>query len=194
MSVRLTPEDTAVLLRTLPETYRTQANDVLLSALGRTLCAWTGRDRVVVDVEGHGREELFADVDTSRTVGWFTTRHPVALTVPRDADWDTVLKGVKEELRAVPRHGIGHGVLRHLAAPGSLPTAPAAQISFNYLGRFGLPDGPPDGLYQAPFRPLELDADPLAARPHPLERRATGRCARPSAGATNCARPRSGCC
>ncbi|MFF3306090.1 non-ribosomal peptide synthase/polyketide synthase [Streptomyces sp. NPDC002952] len=169
VSVRLTPEDTAVLLRTLPETYRTQANDVLLSALGRTLCAWTGRDRVVVDVEGHGREELFADVDTSRTVGWFTTRHPVALTVPRDADWDTVLKGVKEELRAVPRHGIGHGVLRHLAAPGSLPTAPAAQISFNYLGRFGLPDGPPDGLYQAPFRPLELDADPLAARPHPLE-------------------------
>ncbi|MGJ3561975.1 hypothetical protein ACR6C2_42370 [Streptomyces sp. INA 01156] len=46
------------------------------------LCGWTGHDRVLVDVEGHGREELFADVDTSRTVGWFTTRHPVALAVP----------------------------------------------------------------------------------------------------------------
>ncbi|WP_172381755.1 non-ribosomal peptide synthetase [Streptomyces sp. MNP-20] len=168
VTVRLTPEDTTALLRTLPETYRTRVNDVLLSALGRVLCAWTGHERVLVDVEGHGREELFADVDTSRTVGWFTTRHPVALAVPADADWDAVLKQVKEQLRAVPRHGLGHDALRHLTGPGTAPPAPAAQVSFNYLGRFGLPDAP-DGLYGEPFRPLELDADPLSARPHPLE-------------------------
>ncbi|WP_282793259.1 non-ribosomal peptide synthase/polyketide synthase [Streptomyces sp. CC224B] len=168
VTVRLTPEDSSVLLRTLPDTYRTQVNDVLLSALGRALCAWTGHDRVLVDVEGHGREELFADVDTSRTVGWFTTRHPVALAVAPDAPWDGVLKQVKEHLRAVPRHGLGHDALRHLARPGTLPEAPAAQISFNYLGRFGL-TGDQDGLYRAAFRPLELDADPEAARPHALE-------------------------
>ncbi|MFD9903354.1 amino acid adenylation domain-containing protein, partial [Streptomyces sp. NPDC059063] len=168
VTVRLTAEDTAVLLRTLPDAYRTRVNDVLLSALGRVLCAWTGHERVLVDVEGHGREELFADVDTSRTVGWFTTRHPVALAVPPDADWDAVLKQVKEQLRAVPRHGIGYDALRRPARPGTPPAAPAAQVSFNYLGRFGLPDAP-DGLYAGPHRPLELDADPLAARPHPLE-------------------------
>ncbi|MDF3293283.1 non-ribosomal peptide synthetase [Streptomyces silvisoli] len=168
VTVRLSPRDTSVLLRTLPRTYRTQVNDVLLSALGRVLCAWTGHDRVAVDVEGHGREELFADVDTSRTVGWFTTRHPVALCVPPDADWDGVLKRVKEQLRAVPRHGLGHDALRYLVPAGALPPESAPQISFNYLGRFTLPDGP-DGLYQGPFRPLELDADPLAARPHALE-------------------------
>ncbi|MGW0927660.1 non-ribosomal peptide synthase/polyketide synthase [Streptomyces sp. NPDC002644] len=169
VTVRLTAEDTAALLRTLPETYRTRANDVLLGALGRVLCAWSGHDRVLVDVEGHGREELFADVDTSRTVGWFTTRHPVALAVPRDAGWDTVLKQVKEQLRAVPRNGIGHDALRHLASgPGALPDGPTAQVSFNYLGRF-TPPGDPDGLYRAVFRPLELDADPDARRPHPLE-------------------------
>ncbi|MEV5427836.1 non-ribosomal peptide synthase/polyketide synthase [Streptomyces sp. NPDC052701] len=168
VTVRLTPEDTAVLLRTLPDTYRTRINDVLLSALGRVLCAWTGHDRVLVDVEGHGREELFADVDTSRTVGWFTTRHPVALAVPADAGWDAVLKQVKEQLRAVPRHGLGHDALRHLA-PSPAPTdGPAAQVGFNYLGRFALPDRP-DGLYRAPLRPLELDADPGAERPHRLE-------------------------
>ncbi|PWI10491.1 non-ribosomal peptide synthetase [Streptomyces sp. NWU339] len=168
VTVRLGPEDTDVLLRTLPETYRTRANDVLLAALGRVLCGWTGHDRVLVDVEGHGREELFADVDTSRTVGWFTTRHPVALTVPPEADWDAVLKQVKEHLRAVPRHGLGHGVL---ALPGrdaaQLP-ATTAQISFNYLGRFGLSETS-EGLYDGPFRPLELDADPSASRPHALE-------------------------
>ncbi|MEV5884236.1 non-ribosomal peptide synthase/polyketide synthase [Streptomyces sp. NPDC052020] len=168
VTVRLSAEDTAALLRTLPETYRTQANDVLLSALGRVLCAWSGHERVLVDVEGHGREELFAEVDTGRTVGWFTTRHPVALAVAPDADWDTVLKQVKEELRAVPRHGLGHDVLRYLAGPGALPPAPDAQISFNYLGRF-TPPGGPGSLYRAAFRPLELDADPRTVRPHPLE-------------------------
>ncbi|MFV0131783.1 non-ribosomal peptide synthase/polyketide synthase [Streptomyces sp. HMX87] len=168
VTVRLTPEDTTALLRTLPDTYRTRVNDVLLSALGRVLCAWTGHERVIVDVEGHGREELFDDVDISRTVGWFTSRHPVALAVPDDADWDVVLKQVKEQLRAVPRHGIGHDVLRYLACPTPLPAAPEAQVSFNYLGRFGLPDTP-GGLYGETFRPLELDADPSAVRPHPLE-------------------------
>ncbi|ARX89447.1 peptide synthetase [Streptomyces alboflavus] len=165
VTVRLTAEDTAALLRTLPDTYRTRVNDVLLSALGRVLCAWTGHERVLVDVEGHGREELFSDVDTSRTVGWFTTRHPVALAVAPDATWDAVLKQMKEQLRAVPRHGLGHDVLRYLDRTGVLPPAPAAQVSFNYLGRFGVGDES-DGLYGGTFRPLELDADPLAARPH----------------------------
>ncbi|MEV6835684.1 non-ribosomal peptide synthase/polyketide synthase [Streptomyces sp. NPDC051133] len=168
VTVRLSPEDTSVLLRTLPDTYRTQVNDVLLSALGRVLCAWSGRDRVVVDVEGHGREELFPDVDISRTVGWFTTRHPVALTVPEKAGWDAVLKQVKEQLRAVPRHGIGHDALRHLAGCEAAPRTPAAQVSFNYLGRMTPPDGA-DGLFRRALRPLELDADPQAARPHALE-------------------------
>ncbi|MCS0604345.1 non-ribosomal peptide synthase/polyketide synthase [Streptomyces sp. LP11] len=168
VTVRLSAEDTTVLLRTLPDTYRTRANDVLLGALGRALCAWSGQERVVVDVEGHGREELFADLDVSRTVGWFTTRHPVALAVPGQAPWDTVLKQVKEQLRAVPRHGIGHDALRHLAPGDAEPAAPAARISFNYLGRMSLEDGG-TGLYRGTFRPLELDADPAAGRPHALE-------------------------
>ncbi|MEU6669013.1 non-ribosomal peptide synthase/polyketide synthase [Streptomyces sp. NPDC046727] len=168
VTVRLSPEETSALLRTLPETYRTQANDVLLSALGRALCAWSGRDRVLVDVEGHGREELFPELDISRTAGWFTTRYPVALAVPEDAGWDTVLKRVKEQLRAVPRHGLGHDALRHLAGPGAAPHTPDAQVSFNYLGRTALPEDP-DGLYRGIVRPLELDADPAAGRPHALE-------------------------
>ncbi|MFF1799002.1 condensation domain-containing protein, partial [Kitasatospora sp. NPDC058263] len=177
VTVRLSAADTAVLLRTLPETYRTQVNDVLLSALGRVLCGWSGQDRVVVDVEGHGREELFSDLDISRTVGWFTTRHPVALAVPAQADWDAVLKQVKEQLRAVPRHGLGHdaldrlgriGTARGAAAQGRTAQGRTAQVSFNYLGRIAFPDGP-DGLYRGTFRPLELDADPLVERPHALE-------------------------
>ena len=52
---------------------------MLLSALGRALAEWTGRDGVLVALEGHGREEILDGVDLSRTVGWFTTQFPVAL-------------------------------------------------------------------------------------------------------------------
>ncbi|OPF80196.1 non-ribosomal peptide synthetase [Streptomyces antioxidans] len=167
VTVRLGPEETAALLHTLPEAYRTQVNDVLLSALARVLHRWTGRARVPVDVEGHGREELFADLDLSRTVGWFTTRFPVALDLP-DGGWGEVLKSVKEQMRAVPRRGLGYGVRRHLLDGAGLPDGPTAGISFNYLGRFEAPGGG-DGLFRGLHRELALDADPASPRPHPLE-------------------------
>ncbi|WP_432010893.1 non-ribosomal peptide synthase/polyketide synthase [Streptomyces cucumeris] len=167
VTVRLGEDETAALLQTLPEVYRTQVNDVLLSALARVLTGWTGRSRVPVDLEGHGREELFEDVDLSRTVGWFTTRFPVALELPDD-DWGAVLKSVKEQLRAVPRRGLGYGVRRHLLRPDGFPDGPTAGISFNYLGQFELPGGG-DGLFRDTHRELSLDADPGSPRPHPLE-------------------------
>ncbi|MBL1100667.1 non-ribosomal peptide synthetase [Streptomyces coffeae] len=167
VTVRLGEDETTALLQTLPEVYRTQVNDVLLSALARVLTRWTGRARVPVDLEGHGREELFEDVDLSRTVGWFTTRFPVALKLP-DGDWGTVLKSVKEQLRAVPRRGLGYGVRRHLLRPEGFPDGPTAGISFNYLGQFALP-GEGDGLFRDTHRELSLDADPESPRPHPLE-------------------------
>ncbi len=148
VTVRLTEDETSALLRDVPDVYRTQVNDVLLTALGRVLADWTGRDRVLVDLEGHGREELFADVDLSRTVGWFTTVFPVALEVP--GTWSAALKSVKEQLRAVPGRGIGYGALRYLADG---PVCDPA-VSFNYLGRF------------TGQRDLDLAADPEMLRPH----------------------------
>ncbi|MDX3187036.1 non-ribosomal peptide synthase/polyketide synthase [Streptomyces sp. MN03-5084-2B] len=130
VTTRLDAELTRALLQDVPGVYRTQVNDVLLAALGRVLARWTGRDGVLIDLEGHGREDLFDDVDLSRTVGWFTSLYPVALHV--DDEWGTLLKSVKEQLRAVPRRGVGFGALRYLTG-----TAPALkpEISFNYLGR-----------------------------------------------------------
>ncbi|WP_240528921.1 non-ribosomal peptide synthetase, partial [Streptomyces humi] len=129
-------EDTERLLREVPQAFRTQINDVLLSALGAVLTEWCGAPSVVVDVEGHGREDVGADVDVSRTVGWFTSVYPVALSGPADGDLGDLLRRTKEYLRAVPRKGLGYGLLRHLTdwtpAPG-----PGAEVSFNYLGQFG---------------------------------------------------------
>ncbi|MFI6303328.1 non-ribosomal peptide synthase/polyketide synthase [Amycolatopsis thailandensis] len=158
VTVRLTAEETRALLQDVPEVYRTQVNDVLLTALGRVLRDWTGQTPVI-DLEGHGREELFEDVDLSRTVGWFTSMFPVALDVPHD--WGAALKSVKEQLRALPRRGVGYGALRYLT--GTAPDIDP-QIGFNYLGRF---DGAEAGLFRTGS--LDADVDPAAPAVHALD-------------------------
>ncbi|MFE9631360.1 non-ribosomal peptide synthase/polyketide synthase [Streptomyces sp. NPDC006463] len=157
-TVTLSPEETEALLHKVPAVFRTQVNDILLAALGRALGSWTGRDRVVVDVEGHGREEAVIGADVSRTVGWFTSIFPVALGA--SGDWSEQIRGTKEMLRAIPDRGIGFGALRHLH--GADLTDPA-QVSFNYLGRFDA-DGHPDVF--AGMLPAENDHAPAEERPH----------------------------
>ncbi|MEV7688954.1 non-ribosomal peptide synthase/polyketide synthase [Streptomyces bungoensis] len=168
VTVELDPETTDALLRRVPEVYRTQVNDVLLSALGRTLARWCGRETVLVGVEGHGREDLFDDLDLSRTVGWFTAEYPLALTVAPDAGWHDTLRSVKEQLRAVPLHGLSHGALRHLLPGSPLAGAPAPQVGFNYHGRWDT-GGDGSGLYRAALPPAGSDTDPDAPRPYLLD-------------------------
>ncbi|MBD9428408.1 amino acid adenylation domain-containing protein [Achromobacter sp. ACM03] len=133
---------TEQLLADVPQAYRTRIDDVLLTALARTLCAWDGREHVLVELEGHGREEqLFDGVDLSRTAGWFTTLYPVRLApgdTSREADGSPggSLKAIKEQLRQVPNKGIGYGVLRYLGDEGRvLADGAYPQVTFNYLGR-----------------------------------------------------------
>jgi len=92
----------------------------------------------MVDLESHGREPLFDDVDLSRTVGWFTTLYPVRIALRDAEDPVDCLKIVKEALRSIPQHGIGYGLLRYLGpaeARNALAALPRAEISFNYLGQ-----------------------------------------------------------
>ncbi|QXH37688.1 amino acid adenylation domain-containing protein [Pseudomonas muyukensis] len=134
---RLSPEATRRLLQQAPAAYRTQINDLLLSALARVLQDWTGADHCLVQLEGHGREELFDDIDLTRTVGWFTSLYPLRLQA--QADLGATVKGIKEHLRAVPAKGIGHGLLRYLgdaASRAALAGLATPRVTFNYLGQF----------------------------------------------------------
>ncbi|WP_244212070.1 non-ribosomal peptide synthetase, partial [Streptomyces angustmyceticus] len=170
VTVRLEAEETRRLLQDVPDVYRTRINDVLLCALGRVLARWTGHDRVRIGLEGHGREEIFDDIDLSRTVGWFTTMFPVALDLPPHADLAAALKSAKEGLRALPGHGLGHGALRHLRTPeegAELPADP--QIAFNYLGQQDWSASAGDGLLHAPYGGLAGDMDRAADRPHLID-------------------------
>ncbi|WP_026736179.1 non-ribosomal peptide synthetase [Fischerella sp. PCC 9605] len=134
VSVSLSVEQTQALLQDVPSTYNTQINDVLLTALMQTFADWTGENTLLVDLEGHGREELFEDVDLSRTVGWFTSVFPVKLELNHHLQGEA-LKSIKEQLRQIPNRGIGYGVLRYLSQDKQLQSLPQPQISFNYLGQ-----------------------------------------------------------
>ncbi|AWL35213.1 amino acid adenylation domain-containing protein [Streptomyces sp. SM17] len=172
VEVRLDRAETDALLHRVPSVYRTQINDVLVAALGRALGAWTGSKRLVIGLEGHGREELFDDLDLSRTVGWYTTHFPVALTLPDAAGWGETVKSVKEQLRAVPGRGLGYDALRFLSAPGTpghaLRTDPLPPVSFNYLGQW---DGTTteDGLIRDRLPALGQDHAPDEPRPYLLD-------------------------
>jgi non-ribosomal peptide synthase protein (TIGR01720 family) len=174
VTVRLSAEDSEALLRKAPVAYRTRINDVLLGALAWAVSRWTNRDRVMVALESHGREETFAGVDLSRTVGWFTTVFPVALTVSGGDDWPALVKSVRRQLRSVPGNGFGYGALRYLCPPGS-PGAKLAdhaepQIVFNYLGQYdNSPDNGTSRLYHAMHPPIGQDQPPTDRRTHLVE-------------------------
>ncbi|GAB2566039.1 hypothetical protein GCM10027167_86330 [Nocardia heshunensis] len=135
--LRLPTEVTASLLAAVPAAFQSEINDVLLAALARAVRRWRGTDdAVLVDLEGHGREEFAVDLDLSRTVGWFTSLYPVCLD-PGTGDAVSAVKRVKEQLRAIPDKGLGYGLLRYLNPHTATQlTGPSPQIGFNYLGRF----------------------------------------------------------
>ncbi len=139
VSVALNAEDTHLLLHEVPKLYRTQINDVLLAALAWAFAEWTGERVLLVDLDGHGREDIFPDADVSRTVGWFTSVFPVLLSLGEAATPAEGLKAVKEQLRAIPNRGMGYGLLRYLAGgeiSRQLRSLPQAEVSFNYFGQF----------------------------------------------------------
>ncbi|MCK1516314.1 amino acid adenylation domain-containing protein [Bradyrhizobium sp. 190] len=131
-------ELTSRLLQDAPTAYRTQVNDLMLASLARAVSRWSRRDDLTIELEGHGREDIFAGADISRTVGWFTTAFPVRLHGAASDD-ASLIKAVKEKLRAVPNRGLGYGVLRYLGSDvqrNALAQLAEPQIVFNYLGRF----------------------------------------------------------
>ena len=136
ISMVLSEKDTKLILRGIHKTYNTHIDDILLSALFLTLSKWLKLEQVMIDIERHGREPLFEDMDISRTIGWFTTMMPLLLNADQPGDTGSVIKSVKEILRNIPDNGAGFGMLKYLAAHPEAPGYPLnAPVLFNYLGQ-----------------------------------------------------------
>ncbi|MCP5047335.1 MAG: non-ribosomal peptide synthetase, partial [bacterium] len=140
LSFHLDESHTAGLLSTVHEAFGTFIDDILLTALGLSLKQLFHNNLLSVTLESHGRNALpWAEaIDTSRTVGWFTSAYPVLLDFSFDTDLSRQIKEIKESLRRVPNNGIGFGILKYLTP--RTETTPfdtiQAPISFNYLGQF----------------------------------------------------------
>ena len=161
----------------MPAAFHAGVHDILVIAFGLAVAQFVGTDGPVgVDVEGHGRaEDLAPDLDLSRTVGWFTTKYPVVLSVG-GLDWGQVIAGepvlgalvkaAKEQLRALP-DGLSYGVLRYLCPEVDLAGADPV-IGFNYLGRLGGAAELSDELWRLSPEGLSSAAGVAAAIPVPL--------------------------
>ncbi|AHH98173.1 non-ribosomal peptide synthetase [Kutzneria albida] len=166
-SVELPVELTEQLLTSLPAAAHAGVQDVLLTALALAVSRWraarglSDADGLVIDLEGHGRDEhLVPGTDLSRTVGWFTSVYPARIGgVSGDAvAW---LKAVKEQLRSLPE-AITFGVL-------DLPDASPRTILFNYLGRLGGGAAAENWAPAEESRLLDGSADLVTPVSHPLE-------------------------
>ncbi|MDX3745359.1 non-ribosomal peptide synthetase [Streptomyces sp. AK08-02] len=183
-SLRLTlpANTTGALLTTVPAAFRSGVQDVLLTGLALAVADHQGTQHVVLDVEGHGREELVPGLELSRTVGWFTSLYPVHLDLA-DVDVADALAGgpaadlatrrVTGQLRELPDHGAGYGLLRHLNpdTAAELAKAPAPSIGFNYLGRFTAPatTGAEPWAFAPESSALGSGTDPGLAAAHILD-------------------------
>lgn len=138
LSLSLDEELTETLLKEVPKKYHTEINDVLLTALVLTNSIINGKRKMSVSLEGHGREDLFDDVNISRTIGWFTSLYPIELDLDSTMTRVESLIIIKEQLRKVPNNGIGYGILRHLLSENikNSDLSHLPEISFNYLGQF----------------------------------------------------------
>jgi non-ribosomal peptide synthase protein (TIGR01720 family) len=133
---------------------------------------WSGSNSLMVNVEGHGREEIVEGNDVSRTVGWFTTIYPLLLEVEAEEDLGKTLARTKERLQAVPRRGIGYGMLKYLNADPSifnqLRKTVNPQVSFLHLGQLDQPLAQLE-LFTEAEESHGMDHSGTIRRPHLIE-------------------------
>ncbi|MBN3526498.1 amino acid adenylation domain-containing protein [Paenibacillus apiarius] len=136
--VELTKKQTQKLLKDVHWAYRTDMNDILLTALGLSIHNWTGQHQVLLNLESHGRHDMIKGLHISRTVGWFTSQYPVLLDMSHTDDVSHQIKVIKEDLRKIPNKGIGYEMLKYLTPPEHLSDLSFSldpEICFNYLGQ-----------------------------------------------------------
>lgn len=128
----LSYEDTNFLLKDAHNIYNTNIEILLMLALLKTLKQWTNQSEITVETENHGRH--LDDIDTSRTIGWFTSIYPMKFCLD-EIDMGMQIKYVKEKLKAIPNGGMGYGILKYMTKRlGELQYS--TDVRFNYLGQF----------------------------------------------------------
>ena len=134
--VQLDRQYTQCLLNEVNEAFNTEINDILLTALSLSFKKLFKLPKLLICLEGHGREPVIEGININRTVGWFTSEHPVLLSTLYDMPLSFHIKHVKENLRQVPNNGIGYGLYKYLSNSATEFDNIEPTVRFNYLGQF----------------------------------------------------------
>jgi len=139
LSFTLSEEETEFLLTKVHESFKTEINDILLTALGLAINKTWNLHNVLIGFESHGRQEIIKNLDIHRTIGWFSCFYPILLFISNVKSLSRVIKEIKENLRSIPNQGIGYSILKYLTpleSKNSVDFNLSPQFLFNYLGQF----------------------------------------------------------
>jgi non-ribosomal peptide synthetase component F len=114
VSLELTADETAALLNNCTATHQADFNELLLAGVYLALRQWSGQSSVRIRLEEHSSEDLFGEIDVAEIVGCFITSEPLLLH-NQDGGISAVIKAVKEQYRAIPRYGMGYGLISDAA-------------------------------------------------------------------------------
>ncbi len=160
--IKIGRDKTLPLLRTVPARWQVNVPELLLAAMLEPLTIVLGREALQIDIENHGRETGDRNADVLRTVGWFTSISPVALSAAKSSKpWIHRLSGVRDTLRRVPNNGLDYGILKYLAAEDIAVELAAkwntSPVLFNYLGQWN--SAPAAGTLVRFAEPIGLSCD-----------------------------------
>ncbi len=167
VSVSIDATVTRKLLTDVTAGWRTQAPDILIAALIRVIHARANIEKLQIDIEGHGREDIGDDASVLRTVGWFTSIYPVTFVLSAEDDLADSVRRVRDTTRAVPHRGLSYGVLKYLAKQASIDSLPSSSVLFNYLGKWDR--AAHDESVIRLQEPIMLSSSPQNESPYQLE-------------------------
>ncbi len=139
VTLQLDTPETRKLLK-IARSERLGPDQLLLASLAIMLGRLTGCWRSLINVERHGREDLGAGINVARTVGWFPNIAPVSIELQKQSPLQDQLHQALEQLQAIPKNGIGYGLLKYCADAETkkiFEDAPEAEVFFNYFGQVG---------------------------------------------------------
>ncbi len=117
---------------------RVSLESLLIASLGHALGPWVNKRNLPIDITGSGRESLCDDAPLHRSVGYFSTIHPVMIRCDgAEPDAETI-RHMDKMLKQAPGRGVWYGLMRYgstsPAMRDALMSLPQAQIKFNYHG------------------------------------------------------------
>ncbi|NET39615.1 MAG: hypothetical protein F6K19_47920 [Cyanothece sp. SIO1E1] len=138
LSFQLSKADTSRFLDLIRRKNRANPQHVLLAALAATFREWHDTKQVVFELEGHGREATKLGTDTSHTIGWFTSKFPLALDLEKSSSTEDILRTVSSKMDRLPMNGASYGLVRYLHADekvrSNTTVTKSVHAGFNYLG------------------------------------------------------------